>query len=426
MINLEQTKLILLTSRYPYKPGEEFIEAELEYVSKQFDEIHIIPVNFIPDVKTKRAVPSNVKIHLFDELTKKKNSRTYLNNLIAGLGSLTRLKWLIKELIYSLKFGARGAIKAVQWFILGCVTEKYLTKVYNEVTATENTNIVVYSYWLTPAAIATSILKERKPKISAVARAHGGDLYEYRHNLKYLPFKGKVLNALDRVFTISNDGKRYLSSQFPEQRHKIKTSRLGTKAVLKKNPPINDGTFRIISCSYLKDVKRVHIIIEALSKMTIPVEWTHIGDGPLRGELERGIEQLPLNIKVHLLGNLTNEKVILTYKDNDFDVFVNVSESEGIPVTFMEAFSCGIPIIATNVGGVPEIVNEQNGILLPKDLVAEDLKKAFISFIHLSDEEKLNMRESAFIKWQMEYSAETNYTLFSNEIKGIEGIMSNE
>ena len=62
---------------------------------------------------------------------------------------------------------------------------------------------------------------------------------------------------------------------------------------------------------------------------------------------------------------------------NDFDLFVNMSLSEGIPVSIMEAISFGIPIIATNVGGNAEIVNDETGVLIPLILIRLLLMKQF-------------------------------------------------
>lgn len=62
---------------------------------------------------------------------------------------------------------------------------------------------------------------------------------------------------------------------------------------------------------------------------------------------------------------------------NDFDLFVNMSLSEGIPVSIMEAISFGIPIIATNVGGNAEIVNDETGVLIPVNIDQAALMKQF-------------------------------------------------
>ena len=60
----------------------------------------------------------------------------------------------------------------------------------------------------------------------------------------------------------------------------------------------------------------------------------------------------------------TNEEVMEYYKNNLVDLFVNMSESEGLPVSMMEAMSFGVPVIAPDVGGIKEIVDENSGWLL--------------------------------------------------------------
>ena len=76
-------------------------------------------------------------------------------------------------------------------------------------------------------------------------------------------------------------------------------------------------------------------------------------------ELQALIENKSKNLNVILTGYISNSDVKQLYMMNDFDLFVNMSLSEGIPVSIMEAISFGIPIIATNVGGNAEIVNDE-------------------------------------------------------------------
>lgn len=85
-----------------------------------------------------------------------------------------------------------------------------------------------------------------------------------------------------------------------------------------------------------------------------------IGDGPLRGELEGLIEELALSHEVTLLGERQDVNRLL----GEFDAFVLPSRTEGLPVALLEAMSCGLPVVATSVGGVPAAL-EQAGILVP-------------------------------------------------------------
>ncbi|MEG1497600.1 MAG: glycosyltransferase, partial [Clostridiales bacterium] len=92
-------------------------------------------------------------------------------------------------------------------------------------------------------------------------------------------------------------------------------------------------------------------------------------------------------------------------------------ESEGIPVSIMEAISFGIPVIATDVGGVNEIVyNDQNGILLDKDFSDNQLIEAINKFAFMPNDEYLKYRDNARNIWEKNYDAEKNYTEFLNEI----------
>lgn len=66
---------------------------------------------------------------------------------------------------------------------------------------------------------------------------------------------------------------------------------------------------------------------------------------------------------------LSHDQVMNYYKEHHFDVFINMSTNEGVPVSIMEAASFGIPIIATNVGGTSEIVQPSVGMLLSSNLL---------------------------------------------------------
>ncbi len=85
------------------------------------------------------------------------------------------------------------------------------------------------------------------------------------------------------------------------------------------------------------------------------------GDGPLRGDLERQIEALGLGDHVELIGETRAPYAFL----QSLDLFVLSSDWEGLPVVAMEAMACGVPVVATNVGGVAEIVDETIGLLCP-------------------------------------------------------------
>ena len=84
----------------------------------------------------------------------------------------------------------------------------------------------------------------------------------------------------------------------------------------------------------------------------------------------------PPNVVANFHGRVDNVQVRSFYRDTFVNVFVNTSSSEGVPVSIMEAQSAGIPVIATAVCGTPELVNENDGLLLPADPEPVDVAAA--------------------------------------------------
>ena len=71
----------------------------------------------------------------------------------------------------------------------------------------------------------------------------------------------------------------------------------------------------------------------------------------LREYIEDNISSLPSTISVKIMGRMKNKDIYSLYEKEKPDLFINLSSSEGIPVSIMEAMSFGIPVISTDVGG---------------------------------------------------------------------------
>ena len=132
-------------------------------------------------------------------------------------------------------------------------------------------------------------------------------------------------------------------------------------------------------------LKQIHVLIRGIGRAAQmrPDQkfiWRHFGEGPVRKSLQEELKLFPQNAEGYLDGYVPIEQIMNYYRENPVDVIVNVSEFEGgSPVSIMEALSCGIPAIATAVGGNPEIVSEQNGILLSANPSPDDVAEALLS-----------------------------------------------
>jgi glycosyltransferase involved in cell wall biosynthesis len=85
----------------------------------------------------------------------------------------------------------------------------------------------------------------------------------------------------------------------------------------------------------------------------------------------------------------------------------------------MEAFSAGIPAIATNVGAVNEIIDESCGLLIEKNFEIDDVAQNILKFLNQNEMDRMNFRKSAFEKWKNEFEVNKNYLNFYNEIKSM-------
>ena len=102
-----------------------------------------------------------------------------------------------------------------------------------------------------------------------------------------------------------------------------------------------------------------------------------VGEGYLKNELEQLARDLGIENDVEFVGEREDIPQILSI----MDIFVLPSALEGFSNVILEAMATGLPVVATNVGGIPElVVNKQTGILVPPD-EPEELAKAIVDLL---------------------------------------------
>ena len=380
--------ITLFTHSFPYGLQETFLETEILTLSNSFEKIIIIPLEGQNGVA--RNLPSNVSIKkpVFID----KSFIVLIQNFVKCFSNLL----FIKHVIISI-FNFR---KLKQIFI-AITFDNYLRREQ----IPNDKNAIWYFYWGVNLASYLALIKI-KPK--TIVRFHGYDLYEER---KSIPFRFQLLKNIDHAVCISEHGKSYLAKKYPEFSSKIKTFKLGTiDKTLAANFSLSRNTFNIVSCSNVIPLKRVHLIASALNHVSINLNWTHFGDGPNLDQIKRQISNLQNNIRCFFPGRIPNNNVLEHYQNNEVHLFINVSSSEGIPVSIMEAISFGIPVLATDINGNVEIVNNKNGLLVEKDINPYELGKKIQGL--LLNPNYNSLRIEARKKWEKEYSAEKNYQIF--------------
>jgi len=418
----ENSIVLLFTSYYPYGDiAESFLDPEIPYLSATFEKVILIPLLYSNSVERVGKLPENVEID--DSLLKEQASlnKDIINKISLISNAITSIDFY-REIVNQPKmFLNISTIKTSIGFFGRAVSIKKWVERYIEDQKIDLSKTVFYTYWLSLATSGISMAKQKKPTMKIVARAHSGDLYSESNYLLHRP---EVLKYLNRLYLISEHGKRYILAKYPSFENLFKVSRLGTKDRGFLSSPSSDNIFRIVSCSSIIPVKRIDLLIQSLELLgktnsSQKYEWTHIGYGPLQLELEDiANKTLPENITHKFIGYMPNEEIFSYYKNNCTDVFINVSALEGIPVSIMEAQSCGIPVIATKVGGTPEIVSNDVGLLLSKNPSPKEIMEALSKMMENPDK-MIMKRKKSRDNWENHYNSRTNFEIFSHDLKKI-------
>ena len=282
-----------------------------------------------------------------------------------------------------------------------------------------SSSFLFYTYWFWESTLGIAILKRQYPNIKLVSRAHGFDLYETRHSPPHIIGRPQCLGQLNRLYTISEHGQKYIQDRYTQFSGRCQIARLGTKEPGFITQRSADGTSRIVSCSFISPVKRLDLLLDGIKCLgeMLPsnsFHYFHIGDGTELDRLNEMTTVFPSNIKSRFCGKLTNEEVYTFYKEHTMDVFVNVSQMEGMPVSIMEPQSCGIPVVATAVGGIPEMVSEENGCLLTSNPTPDEIAMKIRGTL-LSERHELK-RKASREKWSQYNKADVYFPDFAKQL----------
>lgn len=410
--------VVLVTNHFPYGLYESFLENELPVLTKHFEKVVVVCRDTTS--KGERGLHGAAVYRVNPKSSWKENIITaWLCAINAG-----KVRRYVKDELNWLKLHNKKLTSfvfddLVHTLVKALQTARTLKNIIR--AETQAGSVVLYSYWLNSSALALTFVSSGRVRIVTLSRAHGGDVYEYRNEHGYLPFRRTLLKRLDRVFTISEDAAAYLRRQGHESDgQKVQVARLGTTPA-GSGPAKSAKRVTILSCAFMVAVKRVHLLVDTLQQIDqYDIHWIHVGGGPLESFIsERAKERLSgkRNITYQLSGSLTNEQLMQLYRETYVDLFVNTSSAEGIPVSIMEAQSFGIPVVAPRVGGIPEIVSEQTGRLFEPDASPFTIANLVSEVLALSPADVKAMRQRCFQNWKTHYNAGKNFSTFAADIQ---------
>lgn len=275
---------------------------------------------------------------------------------------------------------------------------------------------IVYTYWCVQATLAAIRLKKEFPGLKVVTRFHGMDLYEEQIHEGWQPLRPFIARNCDRLIFICRTGMDYFLSHWGrEWAEKAEIIHVGCRALPRAEPEYGPGKpLVLVSCSSVIPIKRVALIADSLAALpdSALAEWHHFGGGELWEDAKAHAAALLANrpgIRYTFHGPISNEALPQAYLDAGAQLFITVSETEGLPVSMMEAFAMGIPVAATAVGGIPEMVKEgSSGFLMPVNPAPSEVADVLEKYAAMSETEKRAMSQTAYECWTKDYDAGQN------------------
>ena len=411
-----KNELYIIVSQYPYGFGEPFLEEALKVYEHQFDKIYlVIPESKGLDTSIKQFyVPTNAEIIMLDV------QFDWYTKIVRSILSITKFDFW-EELNYI----GKQYKKSLNWGILKQIFAYFgkalsFNKQFSPYLKKSNTHKIIYTFWCTEFTYAAALLKRKNKDIKVVTGVHGWDIYFERSPLNYLPLRKAIFTDIDNIFTVSENGKQYIAHKMADINiNKILNVYFGTTAARFIETPLATPKFNILSLAFITHVKRVDKLLAALAEINdIDITWTHIGAG---FDFDK-IKQLATtklghksNIHFSFLGAKTKAEVYELFNHQDYHCIVNTSESEGLPVSLMEALSFGIPVIAPAVGGIPEMIIEgYNGLQLSSKFETQELVNAITDMATMPADAYRTMRHNAYAVWQEKFNAKDNFTRLGN------------
>ncbi|MFH2036392.1 MAG: glycosyltransferase family 4 protein [Candidatus Zixiibacteriota bacterium] len=212
-----------------------------------------------------------------------------------------------------------------------------------------------------------------------------------------------------QYFTTASDYlKNELNRQFPNSKGKTIVIPFGVNIADKIKQHLDIRPIRLIYLKHLTSLYGPDILLEAMNILksnNFPVELDFYGDEKLAGWLKGTVEKFQLSENVKFCGWLKPEEI--NTRLLEYDIMVMPSRVESFGVAAVEAGAVGLPVIASDVGGIPEIIdNNKTGLLVP----SENPQKLAEAIIRLGDDFELRnkMGESAREKVIAKFNWENN------------------
>ena len=277
---------------------------------------------------------------------------------------------------------------------------------------------VAHVQYMAPGALPIILLKILGVKQILATLHTFGDIYK---NLWLIHFLQKyVLRAFTCITELAEKSFFETSQLYSEstalrrRNHFTIYNALPASFKVSNNNRVCDNTITIGVVSRLEFIKGMDLVIPAFKKILDQHGDTRlivVGDGSLKEQMQQQAVQFECTSKVQWAGRQSQENLPGWY--NQMDIVLIPSRSEGFGLTAIEAMECGCVVVASDIGGLPEVVKDKEVGLLHKPESIDDISEKVLSLMESHD--KLKQYSDAAKKYVGKFSLD-NYTRLFNDM----------
>jgi glycosyltransferase involved in cell wall biosynthesis len=235
--------------------------------------------------------------------------------------------------------------------------ERSVRKTFDRAVETFRPDVVLAA-WAYPDVYAAVELC-RRFELPLVAKVHGSDVLLPARNSLRARQTSEALNAATAVITVSEHMRSAVCGmRVPAERVHVAYNGVDTSIFRPRATRPASPRPKLLFVGNLVKVKGIDVLLgacERLGEKQFDFECDVIGTGPLSQALSKRIAGSSLAGRVRLVGSKPLREIAAAY--HAADLLVVPSRSEGVPNVILEARACGLPILATRVGGIPEVLN---------------------------------------------------------------------
>lgn len=377
-------KIGVITSAYPEfsdDPHGIFVHRLMKEITRQGHEVHVLAP--YANGKTKYTL-EGINVERFNYFYPKRFQKLcgrsgMIDNVKEGyLVKFQVLTFIFFNLVYSLRKLKDMDIIHVQWPIPNGLGALFLKKIY------------------------------RIPYINTI---HGEEVYLSKRYHTLFALKRLVNNSTKTITNSSATRNSCLENGLEKRKIDIIPFGVDVNFYRPLEANKNENIFQVLSVGYLIERKGFEYLIKAIQevlKKHVNVRLTIVGSGPLEKMLKYLIKKLELKDNVKIMKNISDEELLHLYNFSDLFVLPSIVDSqgntEGLGVVLLEAMACGLPVIGSDVGGIPDIIQDNETGLLVTQKESLELSGAILNLIENENlRKKLAINGYNRVRWKFSW-----------------------